>query len=96
MFYTPTRNELSEFGILLNLPTIPPKSLLSALIDVYSEFPDVEYEDIIRDIKAGYLKYEDQNFIRNVIHGELTVYINVIYGYLYYNDGDVEVCATIN
>lgn len=65
MIYTPTRSELATIAKRLNLPTFPPKMFLSALIDVYTDFCDVEYEDILRDIDAGYLTF------KQLIHGYL-------------------------
>ena len=59
MLIHPTRSELATLAKYLNLPTIPPTAFLSALIDVYTEYPDVEYEDILRDIANCYLEYYD-------------------------------------
>lgn len=97
MIYVPTRTELSTISKRLNLPTIPPKNVLSALIDIYSDFPDTEYEDILRDIDAEYLTYEDENYIRYIINGtdkEIKP-LNTVYGYLHYDDGAVEVTVAI-
>ena len=97
MIYVPTRTELSNISERLNLPTIPPKDFLSALIDVYSDFIDVEYEDIIRDIDAEYLTYKDENYIKCIISGDRAEInlSNAVYGYLHYDDGDVEVTVAI-
>ena len=92
MIYTPTRSELAEFGLLLNVPTIPPEPFLSALIDIYTDFCDMDYNEIVRDIKAEYLTY----------HSEKPVDIEVEcpnsskYGYLWYYDGGYESCVAIN
>ena len=97
MIYVPTRTELSTIANRLNLPTIPPKTLLSALIDVYSDFIDLEYEDILRDIDAEYLTYKNDNYIRYVINGtnkEIPP-LEAVYGYLHYDDGDVETTVAI-
>jgi len=97
MFIHPTRTQLAEIGKRLNLPTIPPESFLSALIDVYTEYPDVEYEDILRDIANCYLEYKDNTFIRKIITGDNKMKPDdTVFGYLYYNDGEYEVCVAIN
>lgn len=97
MIYVPTRIELSNISERLNLPTIPALEVLSALIDVYSDFIDVEYEDIIRDIDAEYLTYKDENYIKCIISGDRAEInlSNAVYGYLHYDDGDVEVTVAI-
>lgn len=97
MVYTPTRTELSTIASKLNLPVIPTKDFLSALIDVYADFLDVEYEDIIRDIDAEYLTYEDENYITYIITGENRSInpLEDVYGYLHYDDGAVEVTVAI-
>jgi hypothetical protein len=95
MFIHPTRTQLAEIGKRLNLPTIPPEPFLSALIDVYTEYPDVEYEDILRDIANCYLEYKDSGFIRRIINGDSAKPSDAIYGYLYYNDGNYETCVAI-
>lgn len=97
MFYVPTRTELATISKRLNLPTIPTKNVLSALIDIYSDFPDTEYEDILGDIDAEYLTYKDETYIRYVINGtdkEISP-LGAIYGYLHYDDGDVETTVAI-
>ena len=96
MIIQPTRSELATLAKHLNLPTIPPTAFLSALIDIYADYCDVTYEDILHDIDAEYLTYKDSRFIRKIITGDDKAKPSAdIYGYLYYNDNLDEVCVAI-
>ena len=87
MFKHPTNKELTNIANYLNIPTIPREEFLSALIDVYIDFPDVTYTDIVADIMSEYLEYQDTDHPH---------YEKSTYGYLYYYDGDYENCVAIN
>lgn len=92
MIYTPNRKELATIAKLLDLPTIPPNAFLSALHDVYADFCDVEYEDILNDIKAGYLTYHETK----PVDADVTC-ADSDAGYLwYYVYGGVEVLVPVN
>lgn len=91
MIYTPNRTELATIANLLDLPTIPPNDLLSALINAYADFCDVEYEDILNDIKAGYLTYHETK----PVDADVTC-ADSDAGYLWYYDGGVEVLVPVN
>lgn len=91
MIYTPNRKELATIAKHLNLPTIPPNDFLSALIDTYADFCDVEYEDILNDIEAGYLTYHETK----PVDADVTC-ADSDAGYLWYYDGGVEVLVPVN
>lgn len=91
MIYTPNRKELATIAKLLDLPTIPPNDFLSALHDVYADFCDVEYEDILNDIEAGYLTYHETK----PVDADVTC-ADSDAGYLWYYDGGVEILVPIN
>ena len=90
MIYTPNRKELATIAKHLNLPTIPPSDFLSALIDAYADFCDVEYEDILNDIEAGYLTYHETK----PEDAEVKCSDSKV-GYLWYYDGDYETLIPI-
>ena len=92
MIYTPTNSELTKLAKLLNLPTIPRKSFLSALIDVYTDFCDMDYNEIVRDINAEYLTYHSEK----PVDVEVECPDSSEYGYLWYYDGGYESCVAIN
>lgn len=91
MIYTPNRTELATIAQRLDLPTIPPNDFLSALIDAYADFCDVEYEDILTDIDAGYLTYHETK----PVDADVTC-ADSDAGYLWYYDGGVEVLVPVN
>ena len=90
MIYEPSIRELITIAQRLKIPVIYPKVIRSALIDTYADFCDVEYEDILNDIDAGYLTYHETKPVdAEVVCDDSTL------GYLWYFDGNYETLIPI-
>ena len=62
-----------------------------ALYDVYEDFIDTDYTDILNDIKVGYLTYHETK----PVDADVTC-ADSDAGYLWYYDGGVEVLVPVN
>lgn len=89
-----TRAELALIAKRLNLPTLPVKAFTAALENVYADFIDTTYNDIHRDISAEYLTFTaDCHYICNNVRFSTG---RAAYGFLVYDDGDVQTIVAIN
>lgn len=80
-----TTNELAVIRERLGAPDIAPSSLREALDDVYIDFFDTGLEEVLNDVRAGYLTYHEDKPTDAEIDCEPSGL-----GYLWYYDGQIE------